>query len=37
MTRAELMIFAKLWFYRANEFFVLSILDDAAMLAWVFC
>jgi len=28
---------AELWFYRAGNFFVTSILDDPAWLALMFC
>lgn len=25
------------WLYRANDYFMQSILDDPALLAWIFC
>jgi hypothetical protein len=28
---------AEYWLYRANDYFMHSILDDPALLAWIFC
>jgi hypothetical protein len=25
------------WLYRSNDFFIQSLLDDPALLAWIFC
>jgi hypothetical protein len=33
----ELLACAELWFYRFGIFFVTSILDDPAWLAFMFC
>lgn len=28
---------AEYWLYRANDYFMQSLLDDPALLAWIFC
>jgi hypothetical protein len=33
----ELYAEAEPWLFRAAEFFVTTMFDDPAMLAWVFC
>jgi hypothetical protein len=37
MNNTELATHLYLMFHRVVEFFVLVVMDDPAMLAWVFC
>ncbi len=35
--RMDAIDVSEYWLYRANDYFMQSILDDPALLAWIFC